>query len=67
MYGAFDPYLTALERWRRLDANAQDSLVGARLLRKLLYALASGGRFRAESRGTDGYGRRGTTIGGPRG
>lgn len=43
MFGAFDPYLTALERWRRLDAEAQYPLVGARLLRKLLYV-----RLRAE-------------------
>ena len=37
VFGAFDPYRIALERWRGLDAETQDPLVGARLMRKLLY------------------------------
>jgi DNA-binding SARP family transcriptional activator len=37
LFGAFGPYLEALARWRRLETGAQDPLVGARLLRKLLY------------------------------
>lgn len=37
LFGAFYPYRTALGRWRQLTPEAQDPLVGARLLRKLLY------------------------------